>query len=449
MQNVSVKETSLFHLAWPIFVQTLLSMCLGYIDVIMIGRFSEIAVGAIGNAQQIIAFFTLTFSIIAGATGIVVSQYLGAKQDDKMNEIYSLSIFFNIALSVVVCAFIVIFSRAMINLIQVPETMKNDAEKYMKIVGCFLFSNAISIVFTQIFDCHGKTIIGMILFFGINVTNIVLNYVVLYGPLSFLSLGVSGVALATSISSVLGMVASFVVFKKVIKAKISIKYLWPFPREMLEKLLKLGLPSTGESISYNIAQIIITAFVNTLGEEFVTAKVYCHTLTLFSLVYSNSVANATAIITGHSVGDDDYDFAFRRVWKSLKSGLVVSILLATLNYLISPISLRLFTNTESVLEIAKKIMFIGIFLEIGRCTNLIVIRSMRAAGDVLFPTLLGIFSMWGISVVFAYVLGISVHWKLTGVWIAMAADEIFRGVVVIIRWKIGSWRGKSVVEKKQ
>ena len=53
--------------------------------------------------------------------------------------------------------------------------------------------------------------------------------------------------------------------------------------------------------------------------------------------------------------------------------------------------------------------------------------------------------MWGISVLFAFVLGISLNMGLIGVWIAMAGDEIFRGIVVFIRWMRGSWRGKTVV----
>jgi Na+-driven multidrug efflux pump len=55
--------------------------------------------------------------------------------------------------------------------------------------------------------------------------------------------------------------------------------------------------------------------------------------------------------------------------------------------------------------------------------------------------------MWGISVVFTWILGIFFHLGIVGAWIAMAADEIFRGIVVFIRWIVGSWRGKSVVEK--
>lgn len=99
----------------------------------------------------------------------------------------------------------------------------------------------------------------------------------------------------------------------------------------------------------------------------------------------------------------------------------------------------------AVVELASNMMFISIFLEIGRTTNIVIINSMKAAGDVKFPTILAIFSMWGISVLLAYVLGIVMNMGLAGVWIGMACDEIFRGIIVFIRWQRGTWKGKRIV----
>ena len=75
MQNTTdVKNMSLFKLGWPIFIQSLLSMCLGYIDTLMISRYSDTAVGGIGNANQITGFLTLAFSIISTATAVITAQ---------------------------------------------------------------------------------------------------------------------------------------------------------------------------------------------------------------------------------------------------------------------------------------------------------------------------------------------------------------------------------------
>ena len=119
-----------------------------------------------------------------------------------------------------------------------------------------------------------------------------------------------------------------------------------------------------------------------------------------------------------------------------------------LNWLVSPFTFSLFSDDPKVAELGATVMFIAVFLEFGRTTNIVIINSMKAAGDVKFPTVLAIFSMWGLSVLIAYILGVVLGMGLAGVWIGMAADEIFRGVVVFIRWIRGSWRGKRVVSTK-
>ena len=441
----NLKEFSIFKLALPIFMQMILSVCLGYVDTIMISRCSESAVGSIGNANQIIMLLTLTFAIVSSATGVVVAQYLGARQTEKMNQIYTVSIGFNAALGVFVCIFVVAFCRPLLRLIRVPSEMFPDAVNYLHIVGCFLFCDAVLQIFSQIFNCHGKTSLGMFIMFGMNIFNIGGNYCFLYGPLKFLHLQVEGIAIATSVSKLLGTLACFILFKKIIHARISAAFLRPFPIDLLKKLIKLGVPSAGEQISYQVAQVVITSFVNSLGSVSVNTKIFCSTLTVFSLVYSNAMAGATSIVVGHAVGEGDYDFAYRRVLRSLCSAMVISIVIATLNYGLSPFTLNLFTQNQEIIEIGRRVMLVGVFLEIGRCVNLIVIRSERAAGDVLFPTLLGIGSMWVISVVGAYLFGVAFGFGLVGIWCAMAGDEIFRAVVVLLRWIKGGWQGRAVI----
>ena len=447
MTGNNIKNFSIVKLSWPIFIQRLLSMCLGYVDTAMVSNYSELAVGAIGNASQIIGFLTLAFSIIATATGVVVSQYLGANKTEKMDQIYTLAVFFNLVLSGLISIIVTVFSTSLLSFMKLPAVMMGDAESYMRIVGLFLFTNGVMQVFTQIFNCNGRTEIGMLIFFFINVVNILGNYLFLFGPLENLGFGVKGVAISTSISNGVGLVISVIAFIFIIKGRISLKYFRPFPKAMLFKLIKLGIPTAGENISYNISQICITIFVNLLGPLAITTKIYCNILCNFSIVYSSSVAGAASIITGHAVGRGDYDYAYKRVMKTLFWAMLISMAIAGCNLLLSPFTFRLFTDNQDVIKLGFNIMLIGLFLEFGRTSNLVIIQSMRAAGDVVFPTVLGIFSMWGISVVFSWIFTRFFNFGLPGVWIAMAMDEIFRGIVVFIRWQRGTWRGKSVVRQ--
>ena len=99
MAETDVRKMSLFKLGWPIFVQCLLSLCLGYVDTLMISNYNENSVGGLGNANQILGFLTLAFTVISSAAGVMIAQYIGAKLKEKLNEIYTVSIFFNLMLS--------------------------------------------------------------------------------------------------------------------------------------------------------------------------------------------------------------------------------------------------------------------------------------------------------------------------------------------------------------
>lgn len=440
-----ILERSVISLAWPIFFQSLLGVSLGYIDTIMLSNYSDTAVGAIGNANSVLGFLALAFTVISSATGIMVSQYLGAGKKEKMNQIYTVAIFFNLTLSVIISLVVFLFSHPLLTAMQVPAAMMDDADMYMKIVGGTIFTQAVFNAFNQIFDSNGKTFMGMIIAFGMNAINIVGNYLFLYGPLKSFGLGASGAAVSTCFSRVFALIVAVVYFVIVIKGSISLKYLKPFPFNLLKGLLKLGIPTAGENISYNFSQLVLTAFVNTMGIVAINTKIYANMLSMFTYMIAFSAAVATQIIVGHSVGSGNYDFAYKRVLKTLRFGLLISIAVAVVNWLLAPTTFTLFTNDPNVAALGSTVMLVAVFLEFGRTTNIVIINSMKAAGDVKFPTILAMFSMWGFSVLIGYVLGIVCGMGLVGIWIGMACDEIFRGVVVFIRWLKGKWRGKCVV----
>lgn len=446
MVEVDVRKMSLFKLGLPIFIQCFLSLCLGYVDTLMISNYNENSVGGLGNANQILGFLTLAFTVISSAAGVMIAQYLGAKLKEKLSEIYTVSIFFNLILSGVISLLLFVGCDTILNFMKVPSVMIPDAKAYIEIVGGFMFVQALIDMFSQIFRNNGKTMFGMLLALAMNIINVAGNYMFLYGPLKELELGVKGVAISTTTSRIISLIIAMLLFKYKIEGNISIKYLFPFPKEILFKLLKLGIPTAGENISYNIAQIIILMMVNSFNSVVVTnTKNFATIVSNFAYLYSVSAAVATSIIVGHAVGANEYEFAYERVIKSLKKSMVISVSIAIVNCIISPFTIGLFSNNQSVISLCGKVLFICIFLEIGRTANLVIINSMRAAGDVKFPTYLGMASMWGIAVVFGYLFAIVLDMGLIGLWIAMAMDEILRGIVVYIRWKRGGWRNKRVV----
>ena len=98
--------------------------------------------------------------------------------------------------------------------------------------------------------------------------------------------------------------------------------------------------------------------------------------------------------------------------------------------------------------LGMNILLINCLLEWGRTTNLVLIACLRGSGDVYFPTACAIFSNWSISVLCSYLLAVVAGLGIYGLWIALAADEFVRGILMLIRWKSGKWRTKRIVKNE-
>lgn len=442
------EKTPLLILAGPMFLELLLNTMLNNVDTIMLSHYDEYAVGAVGNANTIMFMMNIFFNVIATATSVVVAQYLGAKMYEKMNMIYSLAVMVNLAFGAVLSAGFCAANPLIMDFLNVSPEMRPYSMTYLYIVGGSGFVTAVFSVMLQILRCNGYTKIGMWVTLAINVVNIVGNYLFLYGPLSFLNMGVEGVAISTVVARVLAVIALFVFFYVMKIGKISLRFLKPFPGKLLVRMIKIGLPSAGENLTYNVYQTTLLSFVNAMGNDAVNARAYCNTLILFAMIFSNACAMTTQIIVGHLVGAGKTDEAYKRVFKTLRTSMPITIALASINALLCSYTLHIFTDNENIIMLGQSIMIVDIFVEAGRCLNMTFVNSLKAAGAYIFPLIAGILSNWGLGLTTGYVVGVSMGFGVAGIFAGTATDECIRGLIVMYYWFKKKWVGKSVVEKK-
>lgn len=440
-------STPLMILAGPMFAEQLLNIFVNNIDTLMLSHYSETGVGAVGNANQVMFLIILMFNIIAVATSVVVAQYLGAKQYSKMNTIYTLAFIVNLVSGIVISLLFVAAKSPILSLLKVPQEMRAEAMIYIDIVGGTLFLQACYNVMLQILRCNGYAQIGMYISLAINLINVLGNYLFLYGPLKSLELGVAGVAISTVAARAVALIASLVFFYSKRIGKIAPKYIMPFPGKLLGKMVKIGLPSAGENMSYSMYQLVLLSFINGMGQDAVNAKVYASSLISFAMVFGNSCAMANQIIVGYLVGASENEQAYRRTFKTLKLALPITIGLAAVNCALSPWTLRIFTSNENVIHLGFFIMMVDIVIEIGRCLNMTFVNALKAAGDYLYPLIVGIITMWGLGVTVGYTMGVIAGLGVAGVFFGTAADEFIRGLITMQRWRSKKWTGKSVVNK--
>ncbi len=446
--NVVIDEkTPLLILAGPMFLELFLNTMVNNVDTMMLSHYDEYAVGAVGNANTIMFMMNIFFNVIATATSVVVAQYLGAKRYDRMNTIYTLAVVVNLVAGVVLSGTFCAANPLIMDFLQVSPEMRPFSMIYIYIVGGGGFFLAVYNVMLQILRCNGYPKIGMYITFAINIINIGGNYLFLYGPLAHLNMGVAGVAISTVMSRVIAVTAVFIFFFARKIGKISIRYLKPFPGKLLMKMVKIGLPTAGENLTYNLYQTTLLSFVNGMGNDAVNARAYCNTLISFAMIFSNACAMSTQIITGHLVGAGKHEEAYKRVFKTLRTSLPITIALASVNALLCRYTLQFFTQNPNIIALGQMIMIADIFVETGRCLNMTFVNSLKAAGAYIFPLIMGILCNWGLGLTTGYVLGVALGLGVAAIYLGTATDECIRGLIVMLYWYKKKWVGKSVVDK--
>ncbi|MDD6467176.1 MAG: MATE family efflux transporter [Erysipelotrichaceae bacterium] len=440
-----LKKHSLFQYTWPIFIELLLQILIGNIDQMMIAADSQNGVAAIGNANTIFNFLIIMFSVISLAMSILVTQYIGSKQEEKVSQTYVLSLLVNLVIGLIIAFILIQFQVAIFSWMQLPHEILNDAKTYLTIIAFGLPIQAVYLTYVTMFRTQGWMKQTMLITTLVNVLNIFGNYLLIFGIGPFPALHVAGVAISSVVSRTFGLFILMYCFKRQYQYPLSIHQIGADWSIQLKKILSIGLPSAGEGISYDLSQIVIMKVVNGFGTAVINTKIYVSIFATFSYVYANAISQAAQIIVGYLVGARKYEETHTQVMKTMIYSVVISILISTILYLSSDFVLSFFTNDPYVLSLGKQIFFIEIFLEIGRAVNMTMVRVLQACGDIQFPVTLGIVSMWGVAVVLSYIFGIYLQLGLVGVWLAMACDELFRAVLFIIRWFQGGWKSKNLI----
>ena len=436
----------LFKLAAPIFIETLLIMMLGAVDVIMLSRHSDNSVAAVGVVNQIIVLTFLIFEVINLGTSVLCSQYLGAKMHKNVVQVVGVSLLMNLVVGVSVSLFLFGLNETILQWMGLTPELMKDGTDYMRIVGAFAFFQAISLTLSASLRSANKAIYPMMVTVVVNILNIIGNYTLIFGEFGFPEMGVEGAAISTAFSRGVSMVILFIIlFRKHIR-KFPLAYFRPFPFKELKNLLKVGLPSAGEQLSYSSSQVVITYFINALGMEALAARTYSVNIIMFSFLFCIAIAQGGAICIGHLIGEKRPHAAFLLGKYVMKKSVLITVCLSLITALMGPFIFGWLTTNEQIIRMGVTILAIDVILEIGRPINIFATNALRAAGDVNYPFYLGLVVMWSVAVGCGYLFGVHWGWGLAGMWVAFLLDENIRGIVFVRRWYGMKWVKKSFVK---
>ena len=425
IQQTNIKK-GLTKLVVPIFIETLLIMMLGAIDTVMLSQYSDESVAAVGVVNQIVMFAFLIFEVINIGTSVLCSQYLGAKLREKMVQVVGVSLLLNLVVGLLVSAILHFGAVTLLDWMGLRPELLQYGIGYMEIVGAFAFFQAISLTISASLRSANKAIYPMLVTVLVNIMNIIGNYILIFGKFGFPAMGAEGAAISTSIARGVSMVVLFIILFRKHISRFPLALFKPFPWIELKNLLKIGIPSAGENMSYSFSQVVITYLINILGNN----------------------ALATRISIGHLVGQNKIRAAYLLGKFVMRVSILISLILSCIWAIFGHTIFSLLTDNEEIIKLGVTILMIDVLVEIGRTVNIYATNALRSAGDVNFPFYLGVIVQWSVSVGLSYMLGIYWGWGLVGMWIAFLFDENIRAIVFVKRWNSMKWTKKSFTRNR-
>nr|WP_286028216.1 MATE family efflux transporter [Ligilactobacillus agilis] len=444
--NLPTSDRELLFLSWPIFVELLMGVIIGNINVWMISHFNELAVASISATNQLIGLSVNIYGFITIGAQITIAQFLGANRNKELPTIINTALFGGLGIGLALSLLFFSFPKQLLAFMNLPPNIISLGTDYARIYGGGLFIAALNAVMIATLRTHGYTRQALIIPMAASLFTVCGNFVALFSPFGLPNLGVRGLAC----SALLGNLIAFGLASQLLKKYIHFDLLSARPRlisaKMLKQILKLGLPSSGESVSYQGAQVVVTMIVASLGANVLITKSYVASITQFVFLTAAALSQGNQIIIGRNVGAKNFSQAYQRGLRSTWQNVLIStsICLATFCF-IEPI-MHIFTHNPAIISLARWVFLVEILLEAARAVNMTLVGSLNASGDVKFPLICSLTVLWLISLPFSYLLAIGLKLGLVGVWLAYTIDESLRACLMIHRWRKGQWRQKVIID---
>ncbi|MCH5149290.1 MAG: MATE family efflux transporter [Spirochaetales bacterium] len=436
---------SLSSLAFPLIIENLLRVALSSTDVFMLSGYSQSAVAAIGFISQFTFFLISLHSVIGVGVSILIAQYIGAQRIDEAKKVSQAGTFMTLVLGSILAILFTALTFPLLSLYKLDAEVKRYAMQYLLIFNSMSIFSAFGVLFGAILRSYGYAHIVMVASIFSGILNIIGNAMSLYGLFGCPIIGVPGVAFSTVFSQIGGCIILWTAIRRHKNVNYSLSEIFRVSAYFRRKILSIGIPTVGETILWSSSQIVIISMITMFGTSSISAFTYLNVLLRFVFTISSSMGSAVQIKIGMYCGAGQKDTAYHKLFGYQLIGTAISIIMVVSLFFARTLIIPFFTKDAEILSLIYSLLPVCIVQEFGRSINIITIPALKGAGDIKFPVLIGILSMWIVSVGAGALLSIVFKLELFGILCMMSADECVRGILSMLRWKSKAWQVKQLI----
>lgn len=405
---------SLFKICLPVLVEQSLIVLMGIINVMLTSNISSKAVAAVGMVDSFGFIVIALFSALTTGGTVIVAQYVGQNNIFKANETVRQALFSAFIISLVLSAAVFAFKEPLLRLMfgKAEQEVLKLAVQYL---GIIIISYPLLAVFQTAYGVmRGSGDVKTPMFQApvMNIANLIFSYILIYGihlrifgiKIETPSFGVPGAAVGLTLARLLGVVMSlWSLLKggKVIRlerSKFSIDF------DLQKKILFIGVPSSAESSIFNVGKLITQTFIVAAGTAAIAANTIAGSITNLLNVAGQAFSVAVMTLVGQATGRQDYASAKKNMNMTvlLSSGILLAACLIMLPF--TRFIISLYHQDSGTADVTTLLLYGNyIAMPLFWSTSFVLPCGLRAAGDVKYPMIVSIISMWTVRVMLGYV----------------------------------------------
>ena len=432
---------SLCKIAIPVTLQSMLQASFSIIDQIMIGQLGETNISAVGLCGNYSLIFSVVIGAVSTVAGILIAQFVGANDDKEAWCSFDISLICGIIISALFLFASGIFPTQILGLYTNDIRIINTGAVYFQIVAFSYIPMAISTVLSAWLRCKEHATIPFLASLGAVAANTGLNYVLIFGKLGFMPMGIKGAAIATLVSQLLNLLFIFIGFVVCIRKNGDKPILsLHFRKITLRDYFIMIMPILVSEFLWSLGQNVESAVYGHLS----TANLAAYTLTcpIQGLIVGalSGLSAAAGVMVGKRLGKKEYDNAYAESKKIMFAGLIGSLIVSTLLILLAGTYTRFYCVDNLVKELGKTLLIIFALYAPVKVENMILGGGIiRSGGNTRIIMIIDIIGTWCIGIPLCLIAAYVFHWGIVGVYTLLTTEEIFRLVVSLVIFKRRKW----------
>lgn len=450
-EGVKSKELyqDIIRIAWPSFVELLLTQLASMVDLMMVGSMGGAANPQIGT-QALAAVglttqpkFLLMAAFVSMNTGVtaLVARYRGRNDKEQANLVVRQGLLFTFCATVILSILGTVFARQMVIFMgSTEDTVTLWATQYLQIQMIGFLTMALTSTITAALRAVGDSKTCMIYNLLANIVNVFFNWLLIYGNLGFPEMGVAGASLAT----VIGQFVAFIMALAVLMRgngflKLEFRLGFKLNRIVMGNVLNIGIPAMIEQLLMRAGMIIFAKLVAGLGTTAFATHQVCMNIQALSFMTGQAFAVSATTLMGQSLGKRRTDMAQAYCSRTRAVGFSFSMVLATVFVLFGRAIVGAYNSDPDIIQMGGTIMLIVALLQPFQSSQFIIAGGLRGAGDTRTTAVITTITVLFVRPL-AAILFLKLGFGLYGAWFGMAADQVLRSTLVLVRYKSGKWK---------